>query len=252
MVAATPELLFLSAGLIVIGGKKRMPGETMQVRGWGGPLVIVVASLWAAALPPRPAGAEGAIALGQTDSISADGLAFGTHYNDFDPNRGAGLSVAECTLSQAPEPAHKACKIIGTFHDRCFALAQDAPTGKQSALKDLLGLRRETGEGRTAACEHVLQPVPELRQRDLRHDHLDFLGADIGLRHQVGTVLYDVADDVELLMHAVEGLQLHHDIFAEQAGFHQILADAARIGFELFGDLAAHGRDGTQQALQLA
>ena len=135
MVAATPDLLFLSAGLIVIGGKKRMPGETMQVRGWGGPLVIVVASLWAAALPPRPAGAEGAIALGQTDSISADGLAFGTHYNDFDPNRGAGLSVAECTLSQAPEPAHKACKIIGTFHDRCFALAQDAPTGKQSALK---------------------------------------------------------------------------------------------------------------------
>ena len=85
-----------------------------------------IASLWAAALPPRPAGAEGAIALGQTDSISADGLAFGAHYNDFDPNRIAGQSVAECALSQASETAHKACKIIGTFHDRCFALAQDA------------------------------------------------------------------------------------------------------------------------------
>jgi tetratricopeptide (TPR) repeat protein len=98
----------------------------MQWRGWGGPLVIVVASLWAATLPPRPAGAEGAIALGQTDSISTDGLAFGAHYNDFDPSRTAGQSVAECTLSPASETARKVCKIIGTFHDRCFALAQDS------------------------------------------------------------------------------------------------------------------------------
>jgi tetratricopeptide (TPR) repeat protein len=136
----------------------------MQLRGRGGRLAIVVALLGAAALPPCPAGAEGAIALGQTDSISTDGLAFGAHYNDFDPNRTAGLSVGECTLSPASETAHKACKIIGTFHDRCFALAQDAklnPHGVGLSLAenrkaaDALAMeqcRKMTGAAGAKAC----------------------------------------------------------------------------------------------------
>jgi tetratricopeptide (TPR) repeat protein len=74
---------------------------------------------------PDPDHAEGALAMGQTDSVGTDGPAFGAHYNHFDPYRIVGQSVAECRASAASEPAHNACKIIGTFHDRCFSLAQD-------------------------------------------------------------------------------------------------------------------------------
>ena len=89
-------------------------------------MLIVVASLLDMATCVRPADAEGAIAMGQTDTVGSDGLAFGAHYNDFDPHRIAGQSVAECRASAASDTAHNACKIIGTFHDRCFSLAQDA------------------------------------------------------------------------------------------------------------------------------
>ena len=94
--------------------------------GLGRSLLIVAISLLAAGLYSRPAGAEGAIAIGQTDTIAADGLAFGAHYNDFDPGRVVGQTMAECALSPVSDNARKACKIIGTFHDRCFSLAQDA------------------------------------------------------------------------------------------------------------------------------
>ncbi len=100
----------------------------MCARGWGGRLWAITLSLCAAALSAAPAGADGAIAMGQTDSISANGLAFGAHYNDFDPSRIAVQAMAECTLSPASDTAHKACKIIGTFSDQCFSLAQDSKT----------------------------------------------------------------------------------------------------------------------------
>jgi tetratricopeptide (TPR) repeat protein len=111
----------------------------MRAQGFGRPLLIVAAALWAAPLLPHPAGAEGAIALGQTDKISADGLAFGAHYNDFDRNRTVGQAAAECTQSPVSEAARKACKIIGTFHDQCFSLTQDAkvsPHGVGLALAE--------------------------------------------------------------------------------------------------------------------
>lgn len=111
----------------------------MCARGWGGPLWTIALSLCTAALPTFPAGADGAIAMGQTDSISVNGLAFGAHYNDFDPSRIAVQAMAECTLSTTSETAHKACKVIGTFSDQCFSLAQDsaaAPHGVGLSLAE--------------------------------------------------------------------------------------------------------------------
>jgi tetratricopeptide (TPR) repeat protein len=98
----------------------------MHRKPFGGSATIVATLLLMVTAPLQPAGAEGAIAMGQTDTVATDGLAFGAHYNDFDPNRIVGQAVAECSVSAASDTAHKACKIIGTFHDRCFSLAQDA------------------------------------------------------------------------------------------------------------------------------
>ncbi len=97
----------------------------MRSTGSGWLVLMIAASLLTAAMHPDPGHAEGAIAMGQTDGVGTDGLAFGAHYNDFDPYRIVGQSVAECRASAASEPAHNACKIIRTFHDRCFSLAQD-------------------------------------------------------------------------------------------------------------------------------
>jgi tetratricopeptide (TPR) repeat protein len=88
-------------------------------------LVAFLVALLSTATYVPSAHAEGAIAMGQTDTVGTDGLAFGAHYNDFDANRIAGQSIAECRISAASERAQNACAIIGTFHDRCFSLAQD-------------------------------------------------------------------------------------------------------------------------------
>jgi tetratricopeptide (TPR) repeat protein len=111
----------------------------MRSKGLGGLILVVAASLAAVALHPRPGSAEGAIAMGQTDTVGADGLAFGAHYNDFDPNRIAERASGECRVSAASERARNACTIIGTFHDRCFSLAQDeklTPHGAGLALAE--------------------------------------------------------------------------------------------------------------------
>ena len=146
------------------GEESQGKGQTMRSNRLGGPILIAATSLIGTVLLPCSAGAEGAIAIGQTDTVASDGLAFGAHYNDFDPNRIVGQAVAECTLSQASEPAHKACKIIGTFHDRCFSLAQDnklTPHGVGLALSetrktaDALALdqcRKMAGSAHAKAC----------------------------------------------------------------------------------------------------
>jgi Tfp pilus assembly protein PilF len=130
----------------------------------GGPFWIVAAVLLVTTIDPHPGHAAGAIAMGQTDTIAADGLAFGAHYNDFDPNRIAGQSIAECRLSAASERSRNACMIIGTFHDRCFSLAQDSkltPHGVGLSLAenrkaaDAMAMdqcRKMAGSARSKAC----------------------------------------------------------------------------------------------------
>jgi tetratricopeptide (TPR) repeat protein len=126
--------------------------------------LFVAASLLAIAMHPRPGSADGAIAMGQTDTVGTDGLAFGAHYNDFDPSRIAGEARGECRVSAASERARNACTIIGTFHDRCFALAQDdklTPHGAGLALAetrkaaDAMALdqcRKMAGPAHSKAC----------------------------------------------------------------------------------------------------
>src|ERR1700722_6636709 len=83
--------------------------------GLGRPIPSLVASFLVAflvvlsdmATDVRSADAEGAIAMGQTDTVGIDGLAFGAHYNDFDPNRIAGQASAECRISAASARAKR-------------------------------------------------------------------------------------------------------------------------------------------------
>ncbi len=77
-------------------------------------------------VPYAPGHAGGFLALGQPDNIARDGLAFGTQYNDADPNRAQRMSLAQCQVSEASERARNACKIIGPLIDQCYALALDS------------------------------------------------------------------------------------------------------------------------------
>ena len=127
----------------------------MRRSGLGKPLLMAAISFLAAGPYSRPADAEGAIAIGQTDTVAADGLAFGAHYNDFDPGRVVGQAMAECALSPASDNAHKACKIIGTFHDRCFSLAQDAKLNPHGAGLSLAENRKAADALALDQCRSV-------------------------------------------------------------------------------------------------
>ncbi len=90
-------------------------------------------------VPCAPGHAGGFLALGQPGNIPRDGLAFGTHYNDADPNRAQRMSLVQCQVSEASERARSACKIIGPLIDQCYALALDsraAPRGVGLAMAE--------------------------------------------------------------------------------------------------------------------
>jgi tetratricopeptide (TPR) repeat protein len=139
----------------------------MRSIGPGGPGLTVAASLLSALLItllaatalPRSADAAGAIAMGQTDTVGTDGLAFGAHYNDVDANRIASESVAECRISAASERARNACTVIGTFHDRCFSLAQDAKMTPHGAGLSLAENRKAADAMAMDQCRKMAGPA---------------------------------------------------------------------------------------------
>lgn len=131
----------------------------MRLSGFGGPILMIAAALLVALLAVathvRSAYAEGAIAMGQTDTVGTDGLAFGAHYNDFEPNRIVGQATAECRTSAASERAQNACTVIGTFHDRCFSLAQDSKLTPHGVGLSLAETRKSADALATDQCRKM-------------------------------------------------------------------------------------------------
>jgi Domain of unknown function (DUF4189) len=122
--------------------------------------VIATAVAW-----PRPAIAEGALAVGQPPDIAKSGLAYG-----YATSRATESVARAQALQRCREPvgssaaARKLCKVIETFRDQCVAVAIDAESnppgygwgiaaGMQAAEDQALAKCEETaGQGGRGGC----------------------------------------------------------------------------------------------------
>ena len=82
---------------------------------------------------PREAPAEGALAVGVTGNVGADGVAVGGAYDS--PTRDAAIATALDTCRKQPNipKAVAQCKLVGTFTKQCYAAAFDPKSGTPGA-----------------------------------------------------------------------------------------------------------------------
>ena len=92
---------------------------------------VATAAACVMALASSPAAAEGALAIGSTGNITADGLAIGFSYNWSDGQESK-MALDKCKAFKAPR-ATPHCRLIDTFKDECFAAAMDRKEGTPGA-----------------------------------------------------------------------------------------------------------------------
>jgi len=90
-------------------------------------LLAALALLW-----PRHARAEGAIALGITGDIAADGYSIGINVNSDTEQEARDAALNWCRSHGAKDTEDK-CQILTTFHHQCAAEAQDPKPGTPGA-----------------------------------------------------------------------------------------------------------------------
>lgn len=78
--------------------------------------------LWA-----DPCVADGALAVGIPPSVKAGGFVWGYGANDEQALTVCRGGNAQIEMPKSAPEAYRACKIVGTVRDQCFAIAQDAP-----------------------------------------------------------------------------------------------------------------------------
>jgi hypothetical protein len=77
--------------------------------------------------------AEGALAIGVTGDVAADGVAVGGAYDS--PTRDAAIATALANCRKQPNipKAVAQCKLVGTFTKQCYAAAFDPKSGTPGA-----------------------------------------------------------------------------------------------------------------------
>lgn len=132
-----------------------------------GRMVLLGALLTAVLLPvPRPAAADGAVAVGAPADVGKDGYAFGRTVNANNMSEASEHALNNCrTAKGATEAARNLCIVVMTFRNQCAAVAFDpepgtpgagwavAPTreaAENQALAECIGV---AGPGRRDACK---------------------------------------------------------------------------------------------------
>lgn len=117
-------------------------------------------------IAPRPAAADGALAVGEPADVAAEGYAYGFAVN-LASDAASTKAMRDCSAeSPGVDPrAQRLCKIVQTFRDKCFAVAmdpKDATPGagwavaddKTTAGRNALARCMETaGEDRRSYCK---------------------------------------------------------------------------------------------------
>jgi hypothetical protein len=106
----------------------RSSGEKMQRL-----LIVTVLSLTALVGMPRLVAAEGALAVGTTGNVAADGMAIGGSFDAPSRDDAIGSALRKCRSQPDVRKAAARCKIVRTFERKCYAAAFDPKPGTTGA-----------------------------------------------------------------------------------------------------------------------
>ena len=96
--------------------------------------------------------AFGALAVGETGDVAKDGIAMGTSWNYGSADEANNAALANCHKWKdkgAPKAADL-CRVIGTYHNECYAVSLDPKPGTPGAGWAIAG-DKETAEQRALA-----------------------------------------------------------------------------------------------------
>jgi len=102
---------------------------------------------------PRPAAADGALAVGEPADVAAEGYAYGFGVN-LASNEASAKAMRDCTTeSPGVDPrAQRLCKIVQTFRNKCFAVAMDPKDATPGAGWAVADDRAAAGRDALAKC----------------------------------------------------------------------------------------------------
>lgn len=124
--------------------------------GW----LIAVGSVVLLSLPGS-ALAEGALAMGSTGNVSRDGIAYGGAYNYGTRDAAMAEALAKCRAFQGAPKAIARCKVVSTFRQTCYAVANDPKAGTP-------GTGWATAPTKEAASQRALEECQATAGRDRR------------------------------------------------------------------------------------
>jgi hypothetical protein len=97
--------------------------------------------------------AAGAVAVGETSDVAADGYAYGNAVNARSPSEASRLALQRCRNYKGAPKAVEQCKVVSTFTRECYAIALDPEAGTPGAGWAVGPTLEAARERSLAACE---------------------------------------------------------------------------------------------------
>lgn len=117
--------------------------------------MVVVAVLVAGT---SPSWAYGALAIGETEDVGADGYAYGNAVNAATPEDAARRALANCEKYQGAPKAVARCQVVSTFQRQCYGIALDPKPGTPGAAWAVSATLEAVRADALAACEATAGP----------------------------------------------------------------------------------------------
>ena len=111
-----------------------------------------IAGILACLFIPNPACAEGAFAVGSTGDVVKHGIAYGGSYNHRSRRSAEEGALRACREYRSAPQAAEQCKIVATFTNECYAVANDPKPGTPGTGWAIARNEETAKERAMAAC----------------------------------------------------------------------------------------------------
>ncbi len=108
----------------------------------------------AGTIGPRPAAADGALAVGEPADVAAEGYAYGFAVNLASADQAGTKAMRDCSTESpgVDKRAQALCKIVQTFRNKCFAVAMDPKDATPGAGWAVADDKATAGHNALAKC----------------------------------------------------------------------------------------------------
>jgi hypothetical protein len=114
---------------------------------------VLFALTFATLIGLHPSAAEGALAVGTTGNVGADGIAIGDGFNYATRQDAIDRALAECHAQSSAPKATPSCQIVGTFARQCAAAALDPAAGTPGAGGAIAPTQQAANSQALANCQ---------------------------------------------------------------------------------------------------